>query len=49
MSLISSCMGNNNQELNNMLINNKEEAFSGTKMRFWVNYLNSISKDFLKV
>lgn len=31
MSLISSCMGNNNQELNNMLINNKEEAFSGTK------------------
>ena len=49
MSLISSCMGNNNQELNNMLLITKRKLFRVQKMRFWVNYLNSISKDFLKV
>lgn len=31
VSLISSCIGNNNQELKNLLLNNKEEAFMGTK------------------
>lgn len=31
VSLISSCMGNNNQELNNLLFDNKEEAFANTK------------------
>lgn len=31
VSLISSCMGNNNQELKNSLLNNKEEAFTSTK------------------
>lgn len=31
VSLISSCMGTNNQELKNLLLNNKEEAFRGTK------------------
>ncbi len=31
VSLISSCMGNNNQGLNNLLLDNKEEAFISTK------------------
>lgn len=31
VTLISSCMGNNNQELNNLLLDNKEEAFNNTK------------------
>ena len=31
VSLISTCMGTNNQELKNLLLNNKEEAFMGTK------------------
>lgn len=41
ISLISSCAGNNNQELKNLLISSKEEAFTSTKKEIF----NELSDD----
>ena len=47
VSLISSCMGNNNQELNNLLLDSKEEAFATTKNEIWGKLSESEKKGFL--
>lgn len=46
VSLISSCMGNNNQELNNLLLDSKEEAFATTKNEIWGKLSESEKKRF---
>jgi|GEM_PF-4654790 len=46
VSLISSCMENNNQELNNLLLDNKEEAFATTKNEIWGKLSESEKKRF---
>ncbi len=48
VSLISSCMGNNNQELNNLLLDNKEEAFTNTKNEILGKISESEKKRFPK-
>lgn len=46
VSLISSCMGNNNQELKNLLVSNKEEAFASTKNEIFVKLSEDEKKRF---
>ena len=46
VSLISSCMGNNNQELKKLLLDNKEEAFANTKNEIWGKLSESEKKRF---
>ena len=46
ISLISSCMGNTTQELNRLLYNNQEEAFTSLKNEIWCKLSESEKKRF---
>lgn len=48
VSLISSCMGTNNQDLKNLLVSKKDEAFQGTKTDIFDNLTEAEKKRFPK-
>lgn len=48
VALISSCMGTNNQDLKNLLVSKKDEAFQGTKTDIFDNLTEAEKKRFPK-